>query len=133
MNQIIVDGFVNNFRTGVTDSGSTWANFTVANSTYAGKNEDGTARYAKSWFDVSTWDGLAEKCAATLDTDEPRLVQVMGEIVQREYENKDGITVKTFRIKAREVTRSGNLSQFNSEGGSSAPEMTPRQPAEASF
>lgn len=133
MNIFVVDGFVNNMRTDVTASGSRWCTFSIGNSTYAGKNEDGTPKYAKSWFDVSTWDALAERCAEAFDTDEPRLVQVVGELVQREYENKDGQMVKAYRIKAREVNRAGNLSQFGTSDNSSASPAPTRQPAEASF
>lgn len=120
MNQIIVDGFVNQFTHGLTSTGSSWCRFSLSNSTYSGKDDEGKTQYNKNWFNVSAFEGLADVCIKTFAEQEgPFLVQVVGQMEQREYVTDEGESRKAYGLKAREISRAGNVSSFAKE--SSAP------------
>lgn len=111
MNTVVLDGFVNFVKSGVWDDGTAWCSFSLAHSSYAGKDDQGKTKYDKNYFNVKVRGPLAALAAETLDGDARRIV-VSGTLRQRNYEDKNGENRQAVEIIATDISRVDSLRSF---------------------
>lgn len=70
---------------------------------------DGTRERVKTtdWVPVTCWGALAENCAKWLK--KGSLIGVKGSIRPRQYEDANGVTIRTIEVRADEVDFLGNI------------------------
>lgn len=100
-------------------SGSKVANFSVATSeSYTGK--DGQKVEQTEWHRVELWDGLANVAEQYLRKGSQVFIE--GRIRSEEYQDKNGMTVRGYKIRANGMTM---LGARNSSEAGSAPAARP--------
>lgn len=95
MNFVVLVGRVGGqVTTGQTQTGKTWANFSLATNR---RKKDAT--FETTWHRIVAWEGLARTC---LDIKKGDKVYVKGEISVREYES-NGVKKQSYEIVAQDV------------------------------
>ena len=88
-----------------TAQGTALANFSVAESHYAGKDDEGKPQYATQWHRVTVWGNLANSLAQRIGKGD--LVAVYGEQLAEDYTDKDGNNRQALKIRATRVSSLG--------------------------
>lgn len=94
------------------DNGTTIANFSLATSSYMGKNPDGSAKEATQWHKCSAFGNVAtiiEKFVKKGDK-----LFVTGEMRYRDYMNKEGVKVYLSEIHVQDIMFMGGVKQDQS-------------------
>ena len=95
-------------------SGSSVANFNIATSeNYT--NKSGERVTQTEWHRVECWDKLAEICEKYLKKGQS--VYIEGKLRTEEWQDKDGNTRYTTKIRAQNMTMLGSRSDNNAGGG----------------
>lgn len=126
MNKLMIDGRLGADPTPLKQVGaknSDVCSFSLANSEYAGKDENGEAKYKTTWVRVTCWGYTARQAQSLKKGD---LVVVSGSLEVKEYTNKDGekktsveVPSAEFLAKTEKLAASarGEFSDWSDEQG----------------
>lgn len=104
-------------KTGTTNSGKKWANFSLATSKKWTDKGTGEARESTQWHNVGCFEKLAELAEKYIQKGSKILVQ--GSINYKEYETQEGVKMKSTSIEADEF-----VFLFNASTGKSSTKNT---------
>ncbi len=111
-------------RTGVTKNGMKWAVFSIA----LNRKNRGTGEWESTWWDIRTWDVLAESVEAGLKKGSK--VCVTGAVKKEKYTDKHGVEKEKAYILAQEIWTEP-LPSYRAKDSGTEPEAesTPPEPA----
>jgi single-strand DNA-binding protein len=87
----------------VGEKASSVASFSIAVSTYKGKDASGQSKYESFWVKIVSWGPLAERMAKNLAKGDG--VVITGRLDIRSYTDKDGAKRTTTEVVAAEFTK----------------------------
>ena len=130
INTFIGSGYLKQLEIGEFGSGDRWARFTLQISSYAGKNEDGTAKYEVGYINCKSYsqfvvDRLEANIPLRDDRDTmPPMGMVSGELRYDSWEDNDGnkrsnVYVRVNEAMLGEVMKTDGSRELATAGSSS--------------
>jgi single-strand DNA-binding protein len=92
-----------------TSTGKAVAKFSLAVSEYSGRDASGAAQYTTQWFNVITWNGLAESVNKLVSKGNTFFVS--GRLVVRQFDMKNGGKGVSVDVIANAVTPVGKKAE----------------------
>lgn len=115
VNTVTIEGYANYVKFGTFSDETAYCNFSLNHSSYAGKDDDGKAKYNNNYIPVKVTGRLAELAGDFLDG-ESRKVLVVGYLRQRSYETNDGEKRSVLEIIATDLRRCESIMSFGDGG-----------------